>query len=77
MSKKNKKLNENIKCDVTSCNHNDNKNNYCELDSISVSCTCDADDCTTSKETVCESFESNSGTITDTEYEVTAETEEN
>lgn len=45
-----------IKCNVDTCTHNDNKKNCCELDSISISCTCDNDCCCNCEETICQSF---------------------
>lgn len=72
MSKK-KKYNENIKCDVDSCHYNNCDKGCCELDSIAVSCTCNNDECKKCDETICASFKSKGGPITDTEYEVQAE----
>lgn len=62
-----------IKCDVDSCTHNDKDTKCCELDSISVSCTCNNDECEDCKETICESFETTGSNITDNEYEVNSE----
>ena len=50
--------NQNIKCNVTSCCHNNQNDKKCDLSEIYVSCTCNKDDCTCSKETICESFKS-------------------
>ena len=43
MSKK--KTNKNIKCDVDTCKHNNKDDACCELESITISCTCDNDNC--------------------------------
>ncbi len=52
-------MNNKIKCNVNSCNHNNNVNNYCELDSIEISCTCDNNNCNCYEKTVCNSFKAN------------------
>lgn len=82
---KNKKTNNSIKCDVESCKYNDCEANECELDEVKIGCSCNNDNCTSTSETKCESFEENTDTdkkmpdddideeITDTEYEVTQE----
>ena len=78
--------NKKIKCDVESCKYNDGED-YCELESIEVTCTCDNCDCKDSKETVCNSFECDeekckscddeeTSNITDNEYEVQSESDE-
>jgi len=46
---------QNIKCNVESCQYNDCKNN-CVLNTIQVGCTCDNKDAE-KIETICESFE--------------------
>jgi len=51
--------NQTIKCDVNSCKFNDKKNKLCSLDKISISCTCDNDNCHRWEETICGSFETN------------------
>lgn len=63
----------NIKCDVDACKFNNCEEGYCELDSISVSCTCDSDECKNCEETICASFATKGGPITDNEYEVQSE----
>lgn len=71
--------NEKIRCDVESCKYNNNEENYCELDSIQVSCTCDECECDDCNETICASFECDEekcGNITDNEYEVQSELDE-
>lgn len=73
MSKEKTNKNKNIRCDVDSCKFNNCVDNYCELNSISVSCTCDNDKCENCEETVCASFENKGGPITDNVYEVQAE----
>lgn len=62
-----------IKCDVNSCNHNNIEEGTCQLEKIQVSCTCNKDKCSNCLETICESFETTGGVITDNEYEVTSE----
>lgn len=76
MSKNEKKGNSNINCNVDSCKYNNCEEGTCNLEEISVSCTCDKDACCDCDETICASFETSSGPITDTEYEVQAEIEE-
>lgn len=89
MSKKKNNKNNSIKCEVESCKYNDCEAGYCELDEIKVGCTCNNDECQSTTETVCESFEKDENKcsdeiceddttddeerITDTEYEVEAE----
>lgn len=68
--------NNNIKCDVSNCSHNNNKCE-CSLDNVSISCQCDGDSCTNTSSTICQSFTSSGGIITDNEYEVTSEMENN
>ena len=72
MSKK--KSNSSIKCDVDSCKYNNCEEGTCELESISVSCLCDDDDCCDCEDTICQSFETTKSNITDNEYEVSSET---
>lgn len=72
MSKK-EKCNEKIKCDVESCTNNNCEEGCCELNSIEVSCTCDNDSCKECEETICASFEERGGPLTDNEYEVDSE----
>lgn len=45
-----------IKCNVDTCEHNDKKTACCDLESITVSCTCKNDECCCEEETVCKSF---------------------
>lgn len=59
MSKKEKNVKTNIKCDVNSCLHNNCDDNCCTLDEIKVSCDCNSDSATKKKETACESFKCN------------------
>lgn len=54
MSKDKKQI---IKCDVESCKYNNIDDKLCELDEIKVSCICDNDDCRSTDETICDSFE--------------------
>lgn len=66
-----------IKCDVDSCEHNNTDDKCCELDSIKISCTCNNDECECLEETVCQSFKTTGSNITDNEYEVDSEEEDN
>lgn len=52
-----KKSNSKIKCDVTTCLHNDCKANCCKLEEIKVSCCCCGDEVSDKDETVCNSYE--------------------
>jgi len=61
-----------ITCDVTNCNHN-NEEGECVLDEVCISCQCDGDDCTCTSSTICQSFDSSGGVITDNVYEVSSE----
>lgn len=70
MTKKNK-----ICCDVSNCCYNDRKEGECVLDKVSISCQCAGDCCTNTSSTICQSFTSSGGIITDNEYEVTSELE--
>ena len=45
-----------IKCDVTNCKYNDASRKLCDLSEIEVSCSCDACDCHSNRETICASF---------------------
>lgn len=47
--------NKSIKCNVESCEYNDYENEYCTLDEIKVSCTCNSCNAC-KKETICDSF---------------------
>ena len=53
--KKDKKDNDNIKCDVESCKFNDCGEKCCTLKEIKVSCSCEPCDAC-KKETICDSF---------------------
>lgn len=64
-----------ISCDVSNCNYNDTEEGECILDRVSISCQCDGDNCTHTSSTICQSFASSGGIITDNEYEVTSEIE--
>ncbi len=82
MSKKNNskdskvKSNDNIMCDVASCENNNLEEGTCRLEKVSISCSCDNDKCHDSCETICQSFKDTSGNITDCEYEVCVECDE-
>ena len=49
------KENNNIKCDVETCKHNEDKR--CDLNEVKISCTCGCDECSCVDDTICESFE--------------------
>lgn len=47
--------NKSIKCDVENCKHNNSTDNYCTLNEIKISSSCDG--ChAQKKETICDSF---------------------
>lgn len=73
MSKK--KSNQDIKCDVVSCENNNCEEGTCRLEKVSISCSCDSDKCHEVSETICQSFKETGSNITDNEYEVTSESE--
>lgn len=75
--KTNNKLNNKIKCNVNSCEHNNTDNKHCELENISISCICNENECHDCNETICESFEETGSNITNNEYEVDSEIETN
>lgn len=71
-----KKKKNKVKCDVISCLYNDIEEGDCSLNKIKISQMHrgnTTDD--TISSTVCQSFEKTSGNITDTEYEVSSELE--
>ncbi len=72
MSKKSKKIN----CNVDTCKHNNKDDECCELESVKISCTCNNDECECTEETICQSFETTGSPVTDNEYEVNLENEE-
>ncbi len=45
-----------IKCDVTSCKHNNDNDGCCELEEIKISCTCNNNCCQIKEETICQNF---------------------
>ena len=68
--------NYNIKCDVASCDFNNCEEGTCQLEKVHIGCSCDNDKCYDMNETICQSFKdthSSNSNITDTVYEVTAE----
>ena len=77
MKKNKSKSNSNIKCDVSSCENNNFEEGTCQLEKVSISCSCDTDKCHEVCESVCQSFKDISSNITDNEYEVTSEINEN
>ncbi len=46
-----------IKCKVESCKYQNCDNKCCTLGEIEVDCTCNQNDATDKKETICKSFE--------------------
>ena len=74
MSKK--KNNSKIICDVASCNYNNEEEGKCTLENVCISCQCNKDECCDNSSTICQSFTSSGGIITDNEYEVVSELEE-
>lgn len=64
-----------ISCDVSNCNYNNIEEGECVLDKVNISCQCDGEKCTHTSSTICQSFDSSGGIITDNEYEVTSEME--
>ena len=72
MSKKNKnKEKTKVCCDVSNCLHEEE--GKCTLDDLEISCSCPGCDCSDTSSTLCQSFESSGGVITDTEYEIASE----
>lgn len=57
MAKNKEKKNYSIKCDVTSCVHNNCDANYCKLDEIEVSCNCCDSEVSDKEDTICNSYE--------------------
>ena len=43
-----------VKCDVETCKYN--KSNLCNLEILDISCTCNGNECSNRKETICKSF---------------------
>ncbi len=58
MSKKqsSKENNQNIKCNVESCEYQDCGSHCCTLNEIEVGCTCGCDEAVDKKETICKNF---------------------
>lgn len=54
MQNNDKNLNNSIKCNVYNCKYQNC--DCCTLDKIQVSCTCNNDECSCKKETICDSF---------------------
>lgn len=73
MGKKKSNSNSNIKCDVVSCDNNNYEEGTCTLEKVCISCSCSNDDCHDSCETICQSFKETGSNITDNEYEVVSE----
>ena len=74
MRKNKVKSNSNIKCDVVSCENNNCEEGTCQLKEVSISCSCDNDNCHDTCDTICQSFKETSANINDNEYEVTSDT---
>ena len=64
-----------IKCDVSNCKFE--KEGDCTLKKVVISCDGSGDDCRDTSSTLCQSFVSSGGIITDNEYEVISEFEFN
>jgi len=60
-----------IKCDVSNCKYE--KEGDCTLKNVIISCSGAGDDCCDTSSTLCQSFVSSGGIITDNEYEVQSE----
>ena len=54
---KDKKQNAKIKCDVETCDHNDNKDLECKLEEIKISCNHGQDEVSGKESTECESYD--------------------
>lgn len=74
MRNNNTKINR-ITCDVSNCDYNNSEEGECILDNVCISCQCDGDKCSKTSSTICQSFASSGGIITDNEYEVDSELE--
>lgn len=57
MEKKKESKNSKIKCDVSSCVHNNCDVNCCKLEEIKISCCCCGDEVNDKEETICSSYE--------------------
>ena len=64
-----------IKCDVSNCKYE--KEGDCTLKNVIISCSGSGRDCCDTSSTLCQSFVSSGGIITDNEYEVISEFEFN
>lgn len=73
---KNNKVNTNINCDVASCDYNNQEKGKCSLENINITTDVNRNKCSDCSSTLCQSFESSGGVITDNEYEVVAENTE-
>lgn len=73
---KNNKVNTNINCDVTSCDYNNQEKGKCSLENINITTDVNRNKCNDCSSTLCQSFESSGGVITDNEYEVISENTE-
>lgn len=59
-----------VNCEVETCKHNESK--YCDLEELEISCTCDNENCSDKKETICnnfEKYEEDDDTCEEVEYE--------
>ena len=65
----------NIKCDVSNCKYE--KEGDCTLKNVIISCSGSGRDCYDTSSTLCQSFTSSGGIITDNEYEIISEFEFN
>lgn len=76
MSKnKDNNVNSSINCDVSSCDYNNKEEGKCSLANVNITTDVNRDKCSDCSSTLCQSFESSGGVITDNEYEVNSEYE--
>ena len=59
MKKNNKTVNQKIKCDVNTCDFNNNEDNICNLEEIKISGMLNDNNTTDKFETICDSFKCN------------------
>ena len=62
-----------VECDVSNCIFNNIEEGNCTLENLNISSACDGSVCDDSYSTICQSFESSGGIITDNEYEISSE----
>ena len=62
-----------VLCDVSNCMFNNQEEGDCTLKELSISSLGRGSECCDTSSTICQSFESSGGVITDNEYEVSSE----